>query len=318
MRSLFRLLLILAATLGFVSSAAAAAKPDLLILLSIDGFRADYLTHHKTPVIQALADQGLSAAMRPSFPSLTFPNHYTLVTGLYPDHHGIVANSFEDARRPGAVFTMASKDEAWWNQALPLWITAERQGLKTGEMFWPGSEVAFAGTRPSYWAPYDKTLPEPARVDRLLGWLDLPPDRRPRFLTLYFEAVDTAGHAFGPDSPEVDAAIARVDAAIGRLMGGLKARGVAADLIVVSDHGMSEVPPGHTLLLDRLTDLAAVHVAFGGVLLGVDVEALVGQGVLGRPDEGADRAAGRQLQVIEGDGVVLGHGVSSWGDLLPC
>lgn len=139
-------------------------------------------------------------------------------------------------------------------------------------MFWPGSEVAFAGTRPSYWAPYDKTLPEPARVDRLLGWLDLPPDRRPRFLTLYFEAVDTAGHAFGPDSPEVDAAIARVDAAIGRLMGGLKARGVAADLIVVSDHGMSEVPPGHTLLLDRLTDLAAVHVAFGGVLLGVDVD----------------------------------------------
>ena len=253
------------------AGAARAADPPPLILISIDGFRADYLGRGLSPNLQALAAGGVRAErMTPSFPSITFPNHYTLVTGLYPDHHGVIANGFEDPRVPGPAFTMKAMDEAWWNQALPIWITAERQGVKTGEMFWPGAEVVFGESRPSYVVPYDKTMPENARVDRVLKWLDLPPAERPRFLTLYFEAVDTAGHDFGASSPEVNRAIVKVDAAIGRLVAGLKTRSLAADLVILADHGMSDVPPGHILDLDRLTDPAAAHVVFQGVVLGVN------------------------------------------------
>ena len=266
--------LIVLAVLTLVLAAvrpARADEPPPLILISIDGFRADYLQRGLSPNLSALADGGVRAErMVPSFPSITFPNHYTLATGLYPDHHGIIANAFEDPTVSAAPFRMASKEEGWWSGALPIWISAERQGIRTGEMFWPGSEVAFGGTRPSFWLPYDKAMPETSRVDRLLGWLDLPPGERPRFLTLYFEAVDTAGHNFGPASPEVGKAIATVDAAIGRLADGLRTRGIVANMVVVADHGMSEVPPDHIVTLDRLTDLAAAHVVFQGVVLGVD------------------------------------------------
>jgi predicted AlkP superfamily pyrophosphatase or phosphodiesterase len=134
-------------------------------------------------------------------------------------------------------------------------------------MFWPGSEVALHGVRPSHWKPYDMAFPASARVDTVLSWLDLPKGERPGFLTLYFEPVDSAGHAFGPDSPEVDQAMAKVDAAIGRLLAGLKARGIDANLIIVSDHGMAAVAPDHTLVIDSLIDVSAVHVVFQARLL---------------------------------------------------
>ena len=174
---------------------------------------------------------------------------------------------------PGAVFRMSSKEEQWWNQGLPIWMTAEQQGIRSGLMFWPGSEVAFGGRTASYWTPYDKALPLDARVDKILGWLDLPPGQRPGLLTLYFEPVDTQGHLAGPDSPEVNQAIAQVDAAIGRLVQGLKARGIAANLVIVSDHGMAGVAADHTIVLDNLIDTGAVHVVFQDAVLGVDIPA---------------------------------------------
>ena len=269
-----RLVMAILVTLALAPAGAArAAGPAPVILISIDGFRADYLTRGLSPNLAALALAGSRAErMIPSFPSITFPNHYTLVTGLYPDHHGIIANGFEDPKVGSAPFRMNSKEEAWWNQALPIWVTAERQGVKAGLMFWPGSEVAFDGGYASRWQPYDKTLPADARVDRILAWLDLPPAERPRFYTLYFEAVDSAGHAAGPDSPEVNRAIATVDHALGRLAEGLKARGIAADLIVVSDHGMAEVPPDHVVALDRIVDPRDLHIVFQDAVLGVDIQ----------------------------------------------
>ena len=265
------LTLLLALILAPALAAGAAERPPL-ILVSIDGFRADYLGRGLSPNLAALAAGGVRAdRMIPSFPSITFPNHYTLVTGLYPDHHGVIANGFEDPKVSAAPFRMASKEPAWWSQALPIWVTAERQGVKAGLMFWPGSEVAFDGAYASHWAPYDRTLPAEARVDRILAWLDLPPDQRPGFFTLYFEAVDSAGHAQGPDSPEVDRAIGVVDRAIGRLVDGLKARGLAANLIVVADHGMAKVPLGHEVQLDRLVDASAIHVVFQDAVAGVDL-----------------------------------------------
>ncbi len=284
------ILLALAALLALAGAPCAARTADRppLILISIDGFRWDYLARGVSPDLAALAAAGVRAErMIPSYPSVTFPNHYTLVTGLYPDHHGIVNNTFEDPAVGGVfngVFKMSSKEEGWWNQATPIWTTAEQHGVHAGVMFWPGSEAEIRGVRPSRWKPYDIAFPANARVDAVLGWLDLPKDQRPGFLTLYFERVDSAGHAFGPGAPQVDQAIAGVDAAIGRLVEGLKARGIDANLIVVADHGMAPVPPDHTLILDTLIDVAAVHVVFDDTVVGVDI-----------PDTPAARAAEAKL-----------------------
>ena len=257
---------------GFSATAQAPERPPL-ILVSLDGFRWDYLNRGLSPNLAALAAGGVRAErMIPSFPSVTFPNHYTLVTGLYPDHHGVVNNTFEDPHMAG-VFKMQSKEEGWWNEATPLWTTAEQQGMRTGTMFWPGSEVELGGIRPSHWRPFNPGFPLDQRVDTLLSWLDLPKAERPGFLTLYFEPVDSAGHAWGPDSDQVNQAIARVDASIGRLVAGLKARGIVANLIIVADHGMAAVPPDHTLLIDSLIDVGAVHVVFEDAVLGVDIPA---------------------------------------------
>ena len=268
-------LIIITLIVAVLARPCAAQKPvqPPLILISIDGFRWDYLGRGLSPNLSALAAGGVRAErMIPSFPSITFPNHYTLVTGLYPDHHGIVNNTFEDPKLPG-VFKMASKEEAWWDEATPIWVTAERQGLPTATMFWPGSDTVIHGVRPRHWELFNAAVPGEARVDKLLSWLDLPPAERPRFLTLYFNIVDSNGHIFGPDSTQVGQAIGKTDESIGRLIAGLKARGIGANLIVVADHGMAPTAPERTILLDDVIDLSAVHLVFDDAVSGIDIPA---------------------------------------------
>jgi predicted AlkP superfamily pyrophosphatase or phosphodiesterase len=249
---------------------AQAATPTILI--SIDGFRADYLDRGKTPTLAGLAAQGVRGrGMAPSYPSLTFPNHYTLVTGLRPDHHGIVDNTMADPDRPGVTFTMGNRavanDRYWWDEATPIWVTAEQAGVKTATMFWPGSEVDIQGVRPSNWRNFDQSVPPDARVDQLLAWLDHP--KRPGFLTLYFDDVDTAGHHGGPDSPQLDEALVRVDAALARLVEGLKGRGIAANLVIVADHGMAPISPDRVVFLDDLVSAEAFRTQTLGPSAGV-------------------------------------------------
>jgi predicted AlkP superfamily pyrophosphatase or phosphodiesterase len=260
------LLLSACATAPAPGPASNAAEPRSVLLISIDGFRRDYIDRGVTPVLSGLAQQGVRAtSMRPSFPSVTFPNHYTIVTGLRPDHHGVVNNYMTDDSIPGAVFKLSDRqvlaDPRWWNEGEPIWVTAEKAGLRTATLFWPGSETEIRGKRPSEWLPFDDKLPYAERVDRVLGWLERPTDARPRFVTLYFSSVDTQGHKFGPDSPEVNAALADVDAALGRLVDGLRARKLdnAVDLIVVSDHGMAATAPERAIDLDKVIDPKAVR-----------------------------------------------------------
>lgn len=261
-----------AASRGTVAEAPVHADLPLL-LVSIDGFRADYLDRGKTPHLAALAAAGVRAdALRPSFPSLTFPNHYTLVTGLYPDHHGIVHNRIEgDGENDKFVYNDASTtaDGRWWGGE-PIWVGAERQGLRSATMFWPGSDTAIAGVRPSYWKPFDRNVSPEERVDTVLGWLDLPPTQRPRFLTLYFEHVDRAGHDHGPSSPEVNNALADIDAALGRLLDGLAARGLtdAINLLVVSDHGLAAASNARVVVVDDVVNLKRVRAVNYGVVAG--------------------------------------------------
>jgi predicted AlkP superfamily pyrophosphatase or phosphodiesterase len=245
-----------------------------LILISIDGYRADYIQRGLSPTLASLAAEGVHAtALRSAFPTLTFPNHYSIVTGLYPDHHGIVNNRFIDPVS-GKQFVYNSpnttSDPAWWGGE-PLWVGAERQGKHAATMFWPGSEVAIGGVRPEHWMPFNgKTSPD-ARVDQGLAWLDLPPGQRPDFLTLYFEHVDHAGHDHGPDSDEVNAALGEIDAALGHLIEGLKQRGIyaATNIVIVSDHGMTATSEDRVVVLDKVVDIHAVDVINAGILVGL-------------------------------------------------
>jgi predicted AlkP superfamily pyrophosphatase or phosphodiesterase len=269
-----------------VEQSTQTTRPDLVILVSIDGFSPDYLGKGQTPVLDGLVAGGAFGSMRPSFPSVTFPNHYTLVTGLHPDHHGVVGNRFTDAQL--GAFTMSSKESGFWDQGEPIWVTAEKAGVRTSTMFWPGSEVEIHGVRPSQWAPFDQGMPGDARVDRLLSWLDLPLDQRPKLETLYFDIVDTAGHRNGPDSAETRAAAASVDASMARLIEGLKARGLydRTMLVVVSDHGMAATSPDRVVWIDDIIDLAALKIGYGGAVLTADPapgrEAEVQQKLVGR------------------------------------
>lgn len=251
------------------------ATAELLILVSIDGFRWDYLQKYDAPVLKKLAAGGVHATrMTPSFPSKTFPNHYTLVTGLRPEHHGIVGNWFYDPAI-GETFGMSkpesNHDPRWWAQGEPVWITAEKQGVRSACFFWPGSETENHGMRPSFYQAFDTKVPPAARVDGLLAWLDLPPEQRPRFCTLYFEMVDQAGHKFGPIAPETSAAVKEADEAVGRLLDGLAARGLRdkACLVIVSDHGMSECGPDKVIFLEDLMDVSQVQVDATGPCGGV-------------------------------------------------
>jgi predicted AlkP superfamily pyrophosphatase or phosphodiesterase len=237
-----------------LSGCAAAQSRPSVILVSIDGFRWDYLDRGLTPTLMTLARDGVRAkALVPVFPTKTFPNHYAIVTGRYPARNGILGNEFT-APDVGARFSLADRravrDARFW-LAEPIWVTAERQGQRTAPFFWPGSEAAIEGVHPTYVVPYDRDLPDTDRVRRVLGWLDLPPKRRPTFLTMYLSGVDAAGHRYGPDAPETRAAIAHADSVVGRLVAGLARRRLAGvvDLIVVSDHGMAATSP------DRLVPL---------------------------------------------------------------
>jgi predicted AlkP superfamily pyrophosphatase or phosphodiesterase len=260
-----RLAMLLALVLiGAAPAWRAAGEPPILILVSFDGWRWDYIDRQPAPNLRALAARGVRAtAMIPSFPVLTFPNHYTIVTGLYPQHHGIVGNNMRDPSMPDR-FTMSSataKDGRWWGGE-PLWATAIRQGLRAGTMFWPGTEAAIGGVRPTYWKPYDKAFGTRDRVEQALTWLALPAAAQPSFVSLYFEEVDTAGHDFGVDSPELATAAAHLDDALGALVAGVHRLGLddRTTIVVVSDHGMTPTSYDHVIYLDALIDMSTVDV----------------------------------------------------------
>ncbi len=227
----------------------AEVRKPVTILISIDGFRADYLDRGVTPALNELAKAGISSAMRPSFPSITFPNHWTIVTGLRPDRSGVVGNRMEDTARPGVTFTMQSDDPLWWTESEPIWVTAERAGIPTATMFWPGSNVDWKGVRPTDWQQFNDAVNDRQRVDAIIDWLRRPAATRPQFLTLYFSEVDHAGHEFGPDDARTTDAVATVDKAIARLRAELATLGQSANLVIVADHGMAGVSSNRLIKL---------------------------------------------------------------------
>lgn len=248
---------LLAAALVLLAGACGGgeARPAPVLLVSLDGLGTDLLDRAPTPVLDRMAAEGVRARyLEPVFPTHTFPNHYTVVTGLHPDHHGIVANTMYDPEA-GGWFRLddrdAVEDPRWWGGE-PIWVTAREQGLTAHTLFWPGSEAPVRGIRPNRWLRYDESLSYRARVDSVLSWLALPDDRRPDFVTLYFEEPDGTAHDHGPRAPETMAAAARVDTALGWLLDGLEERGQLdrVDLLVISDHGIAASSPRRVVRLE--------------------------------------------------------------------
>lgn len=240
-------------------------RPATLILISLDGFRWDYQRVAPTPTLDALMARGVRAeALKPIFPTKTFPNHYSIVTGLYAEHHGVVGNSMREPGTPLRFWISSAEavgDSRWW-QGEPIWVTVTRQGRRSATLFWPGSEAAVGGVRPDDWTLYDGSIPNHERVTRILRWLDAG-EERPAFIASYFSDLDDAGHKYGPDSPQVRAAIVSVDLTMRELMRGIEGRGLAdrVDIVIVSDHGMAATSPKRVIVLADYVNMNDVEVS---------------------------------------------------------
>lgn len=263
--------------IGLTLLAAACSRPPArqaptipLLLISIDGFRHDYLDIADTPALDRLVGGGLKAdSLQHVFPTKTFPTHYSIVTGRHPGTHGVVANNMWDPLRD-ARFSLGNRDAVmdgyWYEGGDPIWVTAEKQGLTAAAFFWPGTEARIHRIRPSYWKPYNARTPYAERVEQVLEWLDLPSAERPDLITMYFSSVDSAGHRDGPRSDAAAAALADIDGHLTNLLDGLEDRGLLDNMhiLITSDHGMSRVDIDQYILLDDYLDLSRLRVSDWG------------------------------------------------------
>ncbi|MCH8557054.1 MAG: ectonucleotide pyrophosphatase/phosphodiesterase [Balneolia bacterium] len=236
-----------------------------LILISIDGVKPTYFDHTDTPTLDSLAARGvLAEAMIPVFPTSTFPNHYSLVTGLYTENTGVISNTMFD-EEIGRYFRLSDRSavgDGRWYGGEPIWVTAENQDVRTATMFWPGSEAEIMGVRPTRHYTYDRSLSYEARVDSVLTWLQLEDETRPDLMTLYFSRVDSRGHSYGAYSDEALEALTYVDGVIGRLVTGLQEIGMwdEVNILFTSDHGMKDLSDDRVFFLDDVIDLDDVNI----------------------------------------------------------
>ncbi|PCG97593.1 Alkaline phosphatase-like, alpha/beta/alpha [Penicillium occitanis (nom. inval.)] len=267
-------------------------RPDLLsngtalfapttIVVSLDGFRADFLNRGLSPTLSKFIAEGVSPRyMIPSFPSVTFPNHFTLVTGLYPESHGMVANDFYDPNlKEYFTVTPGLSDDAKWWTAEPIWATAEKQGIRTAIHMWPGSEAHIGNMDPSFYDKFNGSEVLSRKVDRVMEFLDFPGEEsddgveklRPQFIATYVPNVDTAGHLYGPNSTEIRSVITYADEMLAGILDGLEARNLTkiVNIVVVSDHGMATTSTSRTIQLDDLIDIDLVQYIDGWPLRGI-------------------------------------------------
>lgn len=235
---------------GRQNSTEAQSKP-YVIMISTDGFRYDYAQKYNAENLLKLANGGVKAeAMIPSYPSITFPNHWSLITGLYPSHHGLIDNFFYDYKRKEG-YAMSNKknaEDGSWYGGTPLWGLAEKQGMVSASLMWVGSASDAGGMRPTYYYPYHEKFTPSEKVEKVVNWLKLPEDKRPHFISLYFPEVDGSGHHFGPDAKETEAAVHLIDQAIGDLVQKVNGLGLKnVNFVFVSDHGMIKVDGGTPL-----------------------------------------------------------------------
>jgi predicted AlkP superfamily pyrophosphatase or phosphodiesterase len=245
-------------------------KKPYVIMISVDGLRYDFADKYQAKNLIALRNGGVQAErMIPSYPSLTFPNHYTLVTGLYPAHHGLVNNDFYDLKRKELYKSSnkAKAEDGKWYGGTPLWVLAEQQKMVTASFYWVGSEAAIKGVYPTYYYDYNEKIDIHQRIETVVNWLKLPAAKRPHLITFYFPEVDHAAHNFGPDAPETQRAVLFIDSAVNELNKAVKATRLPVSFILVSDHGMVKVDTQNPVALPAAVDTTKFVIPPGGELL---------------------------------------------------
>ncbi|MBX3042369.1 MAG: alkaline phosphatase family protein [Candidatus Kapabacteria bacterium] len=251
----FTLILCLAfiSIFGFTKS---EDNKQIVILVSLDGFRWDYLDRGKSPKLSEIASDGVRASsLQPQFPTMTFPNHYSIITGLVPENHGIIANYFNNLYDT-TFFSLKQPyvTNSIWYMGEAFWETARRNGIITASYFWPGSEIELDYRRPNYYHIYDHNRPYEERVNGVLDWLSLPDSLMPRFVTLYFDETDSKAHRHGTDSPMLNDGIVRVDKIVAMLDSGITSLGLKerVNLIILSDHGMADMAEDRIIAIDEI------------------------------------------------------------------
>jgi predicted AlkP superfamily pyrophosphatase or phosphodiesterase len=245
-------------------------KKPYVILISADGFRYDYAKKYNARHLLVLSSSGVQAeSMIPSYPSVTFPNHYALVSGLYPSHSGLVNNSFYDRARDDS-YSMSNKQkvsDSSWYFGSPLWVLAEQQKMLSASFYWVASEAAIQGINPTYYYVYNKKIDIHNRIGAVVNWLKLPEEKRPHLITFYFPQVDHAGHMFGPDAPETEHEVQFVDSAVNELNKAVKTTGLDVNFIFVSDHGMTKIDREHPISIPAAIDTAKFKISGDGILV---------------------------------------------------
>ncbi len=245
-------------------------KKPYVILISADGFRADFTEKYEANFLQTISKKGVRAKyMQPSYPSVTFPNHYTIVTGLYPSHHGLVDNTYLDVAT-GKQYSMGNKkmvSEGKWYGGTPLWVLAEQQKMISASFFWVASEADIQGIKPTYHYIYNEQTTIGKRIQTVKDWLSLPEERRPHLITMYFPDVDHDAHTFGPEDPRVKKSVQFVDSSINALQNALAPLKLPINYVFVSDHGMTTVDVDNTIGLPAAVDKNNFNVPWGDALL---------------------------------------------------
>jgi predicted AlkP superfamily pyrophosphatase or phosphodiesterase len=248
----------------------ATQKKPYVILISIDGLRADFVDKYNAKALQAYGNNGVIANyMTSSFPSLTFPNHYSIVTGLYPAHHGLVDNTFFD-EKANATYTMSNKKmvaDPYWYGGTPLWVLAEKQQMLTASFYWVASETPILNTTPTYYYYYNDKIKIEKRIAQIKDWLSLPEKTRPHLITFYMPDVDDAAHNYGPDSKQAEAAVQYIDNVIGQINEAVRSLSLPVNFILVSDHGMALVNSQTPMRLPKAVDPSKFYVPSGSALL---------------------------------------------------
>ncbi|MFT3738421.1 MAG: ectonucleotide pyrophosphatase/phosphodiesterase [Breznakibacter sp.] len=243
-------------------------QPNYLIVLSLDGFRWDYPVLYHTPNLDSMAGAGVKAeGLIPGFPSKTFPNHYSIITGLYPDHHGIINNTFHHRATDSeyAVGNRMAVENPIYYSGEPAWVTARKQGIKTASYFFVGSETPVQGIQPDTWKRYGNDVPFPARIDSVVDWLKKPLPQRPRFITFYSDQPDHVGHSHGPVSLQTGQMVEELDSLVGVLFDKLRQLPIAdsVNVIVLSDHGMATVSKERSVVIGSLVEDSMLEYCLG-------------------------------------------------------
>ena len=247
----------------------ASDADEYVLLISMDGFRYDYLDKANTPNFDKLVNTGVSAkALIPVFTSKTFPNHYSIATGMYAENHGLIANTFfaNDLNKQYSIRDRNAVENGAFYGGEPIWVTAESQNVISASYFWVGSEAVIKGQQPTYWKKYNQKVSFESRIDSVISWYSKPVQSRPRLILLYFHEPDWTGHEYGPNSNETISQIENMDNVFGNLISKISKLSIYNNLniIIVSDHGMTDVKPDRTIDLSLVTDLSNMRVNGSG------------------------------------------------------